>query len=483
MKETTGSNLYLSGIGVGIMLVFVCVSLMTSPCTTRSRWGCGSAPLGLAGIALVVADTVASLGFTCYLGVPFNATSLQVLPFLALGLGVDDLFLILHCYEATVRDLDEFAADRTGAVARVIGNTMSRAGPSVTMTTAANFAAFLIGATIPLPAVSSFCLQAAAIEVFNYVFLMVGMTVVLVGWEHVTMARQLRALTATADDTVATGAADPGRDDDGMVQLPGEGSAAALPGDDGGGGGGGGLGLGGGLGEEPRPLERCIDRYADCLLRPAVKAGVIVGFAAFLGVSAFFATTVQDGLDISDIAPKGSALSRFLADKVNYFSSFDAKAYTTAMDYPCRQTELAAFLDDLRANPWVSYVRTPWIESYQHFLRNHSRATVDGRAPPAEFYAGIHDWENDLGSSLDVLSSGMDSFGWETSAAGERVELAGGTLEVAKGELVLAAVDFTVDGLTDTQAYADMIRSVRALCTKAADVSVCVRAIPDSFRT
>lgn len=51
--------------------------------------------LGFAGCMLVTLAGVAGLGCSMILGIPFNAATTQIVPFLTLGLGVDDMFLLV----------------------------------------------------------------------------------------------------------------------------------------------------------------------------------------------------------------------------------------------------------------------------------------------------------------------------------------------------------------------------------------------------
>ncbi|RUS80143.1 hypothetical protein EGW08_012100 [Elysia chlorotica] len=79
----------------------------------------------------------------------------NALPFLLLGLGVDDMFVIiraLNCLSPEDQTLD--IPDRMGPVLR-------HAGVSITVTSVTDFVAFIIGSTTIIPALRSFCVYAA----------------------------------------------------------------------------------------------------------------------------------------------------------------------------------------------------------------------------------------------------------------------------------------------------------------------------------
>ena len=54
--------------------------------------------LGIAGVLLVIVTIGPGLGLCALLGIHFNATTSHIVPYLALGLGVDAMFLMAHNY-------------------------------------------------------------------------------------------------------------------------------------------------------------------------------------------------------------------------------------------------------------------------------------------------------------------------------------------------------------------------------------------------
>ena len=51
---------------------------------------------------------MAGLGFATALGISFNAATTQIVPFLTLGLGVDDMFLLVSGTQVISFDYDNF---------------------------------------------------------------------------------------------------------------------------------------------------------------------------------------------------------------------------------------------------------------------------------------------------------------------------------------------------------------------------------------
>lgn len=153
MKSFSDVSVIRVAGGYLLMLAYACVTML--------RWDCAKSQgaVGLAGVLLVALSVAAGLGLCSLLGLSFNAATTQVLPFLALGIGVDDMFLLAHSFTETGRNIP--FKERTG-------DCLRRTGTSVALTSLNNMIAFFMAALVPIPALRAFSLQAAIVVVFNF---------------------------------------------------------------------------------------------------------------------------------------------------------------------------------------------------------------------------------------------------------------------------------------------------------------------------
>lgn len=86
--------------------------------------------LGLGGVAVVLGAVTAAMGFFSYLGVPSSLVILQVVPFLVLAVGADNIFIFVLEYQ--VRGWGAPAAPGAGLTLLVCGQTWAHGPQTVT---------------------------------------------------------------------------------------------------------------------------------------------------------------------------------------------------------------------------------------------------------------------------------------------------------------------------------------------------------------
>ncbi|KAG8906478.1 hypothetical protein FRB99_006793 [Tulasnella sp. 403] len=153
--------------------------------------------LGLFGIVLVIASVTTSVGLFSILGVKVTLIIAEVIPFLVLAVGVDNVFILVHeldrqnavhgpnaPFPATDDDAilqqpmspdshrspfdSSLQSNGTDALTKSplpaeerIARTLAKMGPSILLSSITETIAFALGALVPMPAVRNFALYAA----------------------------------------------------------------------------------------------------------------------------------------------------------------------------------------------------------------------------------------------------------------------------------------------------------------------------------
>ena len=148
-----------SSLVAGSLLIFtyVCVNLGKFNSVEQRVW------LSVAGILAVAMGTASSLGVCQLLGFPWSQMN-NLLPFLMLGVGIDDMFVIMQSWENLTGE------EKQHDLITRFGITMRHAGVAVTITSVTDLFAFAIGATSVMPGLQSFCIYAALGIFFIYIF-------------------------------------------------------------------------------------------------------------------------------------------------------------------------------------------------------------------------------------------------------------------------------------------------------------------------
>eukprot|EP00747_Dinoflagellata_sp_TGD_P161532 gnl/TRDRNA2_/TRDRNA2_178098_c0_seq1.p1 gnl/TRDRNA2_/TRDRNA2_178098_c0~~gnl/TRDRNA2_/TRDRNA2_178098_c0_seq1.p1 ORF type:complete len:1002 (+),score=211.18 gnl/TRDRNA2_/TRDRNA2_178098_c0_seq1:64-3069(+) len=149
--------------------LFVNAALANFVRPLRSHTGIGGQALLCVGIT-----TGAAGGAIGWLGIRFNPTMVQCLPFLAMGLGVNDMFVLIMCLSS--RGAARIAAE---GPQETLAAVFGQAGVGVALTSMCNVASFALGAFIPIPGMADFCLGASVIAAANYFVVMTVFAVFL----------------------------------------------------------------------------------------------------------------------------------------------------------------------------------------------------------------------------------------------------------------------------------------------------------------
>ena len=127
--------------------------------------------LALAGVGSVILGIATSYGLCALFGF-FSSSMNQIVPFLLLGIGIDDMFVIVQNFEMLDVDVSHLPLEKR------MGLCMKHAGIAITITTLTDLLAFFVGATTKLPALSNFCLYSATGILFVFLY----MNTFFLGW-------------------------------------------------------------------------------------------------------------------------------------------------------------------------------------------------------------------------------------------------------------------------------------------------------------
>ncbi|KAI5637788.1 sterol-sensing domain of SREBP cleavage-activation domain-containing protein [Phthorimaea operculella] len=146
----------VSTVLVSYLIMFAYIAISLGRFTTFSRLLIDSkVTLGLGGVLIVLASVVCSIGMFGFIGVPATLIIVEVIPFLVLAVGVDNIFILVQTNQREGRRPNETVPEH-------IGRTLGQVGPSMFLTSISESVCFFLGALSDMPAVRAFALYAGA---------------------------------------------------------------------------------------------------------------------------------------------------------------------------------------------------------------------------------------------------------------------------------------------------------------------------------
>ncbi|XP_076671119.1 Niemann-Pick type C-1a isoform X2 [Andrena cerasifolii] len=148
---------------VSYIIMFAYIAISLGQMRTCSRLLIDSKiTLGLGGVLIVLASVVCSVGLFGFIGLPATLIIIEVIPFLVLAVGVDNIFILVQTHQREGRRPNE-------SIPEHIGRTLGQVGPSMLLTSVSESCCFFLGGLSDMPAVKAFALYAGMALLVDFI--------------------------------------------------------------------------------------------------------------------------------------------------------------------------------------------------------------------------------------------------------------------------------------------------------------------------
>ncbi|XP_021950793.1 NPC intracellular cholesterol transporter 1 isoform X2 [Folsomia candida] len=152
----------ISTVLISYFVMFLYIALSLGEFTTPRRFFIDSKiTLGLAGVTIVLSSVACSIGIFGYLKIPATLIIIEVIPFLVLAVGVDNIFILTQTYQRNAKLDKETDAEHLG---RIVGEV----GPSILLSSVSESLCFFLGGLSDMPAVRAFAFYAGLALILDF---------------------------------------------------------------------------------------------------------------------------------------------------------------------------------------------------------------------------------------------------------------------------------------------------------------------------
>ena len=412
-------------ITFGIILIIIySLFVMGELNTYRSRM-----LIGIAGVISVGFAYVEAMALGSFAGLKGNGV-VSVVPFLMIGIGVDDMFVLITALKQAPRDSSR---------QEMMEYMMKHAGVSITITSLTNFGAFAIGSITTIPAIHNFCLYAALGMLFDY-FNQITFFAALLAYDIRRSERPLGdfcGLVCCKPDSAACCQGKYIVDESGNPQ-------------------------------EPLSQRFIYKVYGKYLMKTPVRVVVCVVFLALLGVNIYGATQLEQEFDYEWFANEDFRVYESMEIRDEYFdtSGLSVGFYSLYSDFETAETQekletLAEKIDECSGcdETWIVPGSTDsWYANFKNWVNNGNCVTSGGTVslsggyvPAGDFHDCLEQFEaSDDGSkyAADLAWSDGVLIGSRIQADMVDLETTGDTIQVLSDTRDIAKY-----GPDDTYAY------------------------------
>ncbi|KAL5858640.1 hypothetical protein ACOSQ3_006098 [Xanthoceras sorbifolium] len=151
LKRESTADVITIVVSYLVMFAYISVTLGDAP-RLSTFYISSKVVLALSGVMLVVLSVLGSVGFFSAVGVKSTLIIMEVIPFLVLAVGVDNMCILVHAVKRQPLELP---------LEGRISNALVEVGPSITLASLSEILAFAVGSFIPMPACRVFSMFAA----------------------------------------------------------------------------------------------------------------------------------------------------------------------------------------------------------------------------------------------------------------------------------------------------------------------------------
>lgn len=175
LNQSTNTDVRIVAISYVLMFLYASIALGGKIPTSFSmrNFVVTRFLLGLSGIVIILLSVGASSGICALLSIKSTLIIAEVIPFLVLAIGVDNIFLIVHELHMVSERLPEMSVESRIAL------TLEKVGPSCLISAVLQVLMFLIASSVQMPAVRNFAFYSAGAVAINFTLQMTAFVALL----------------------------------------------------------------------------------------------------------------------------------------------------------------------------------------------------------------------------------------------------------------------------------------------------------------
>ncbi|XP_066280920.1 patched domain-containing protein 3-like [Branchiostoma lanceolatum] len=329
-----------------VLITFSVLSCMMLDTVRTKPW------LGMLGVLSAGMAVVSSMGLCIYCGVKFTSV-VASMPFLIVGIGVDDMFIMIAAWRKT---------HPGGSVEERMGETYAEAAVSITITTVTDGLAFGIGAITVFPAIRIFCIYTGVAVLFDYFFQVTffGACMVYEGRREKSNRHAASCRPAVSPSEVA--------DRSGYYRLFCTGNNMAGVNEE-----------GEFSGSDHAIMTFFRDYFGPFITKTWVKVVVMLLFAGYLGCAIWGCLQAKEGIRLSNLAADDSYVVSYNNKDSQHFMSYGAKisvVFSNELEYWVAsvqdQVENAVSRFEETDFTWGKNESESWLRDYLDFIDQFS---------------------------------------------------------------------------------------------------------------